>query len=91
MSGIGFTEILLLALLGLLVLGPRRLPEVARTAGALIGRARSAWQDLRRELQQEMDSEHNRRIMEEAEKFRKDLEGPLDDGKEAGDGRNQGD
>lgn len=67
MFGIGFGELLLLALVALLVLGPRRLPEVARAAGQVIGRTRGAWHSLKREFQAEMDAEHNRRIMESAD------------------------
>ena len=63
MSGIGFSELLLLALIALLVVGPRRLPEIARTAGQLSRTARTAWQSLKSEFQVELDREHNRRIM----------------------------
>lgn len=74
MSGVGFTEILLLAVIGLLVLGPQRLPEIARVLGHWTGRARSAWNGLKRELQSEMDAEHNRKVLESARKARSDLE-----------------
>lgn len=74
MSGIGFTEILLLGLIGLIVLGPRRLPEIARMLGHWTGRARAAWNSLRQEIQSEMDAEHNRKILEAAKKARADLE-----------------
>ena len=43
MFDVGFTEILLLSLVGLLVLGPERLPRVARTLGGLARKARSSW------------------------------------------------
>ena len=63
MSGIGFSELLLLALIALLVVGPKRLPEIARTAGQLSRTARNAWQSLKSEFQAELDQEHNRRIL----------------------------
>jgi sec-independent protein translocase protein TatB len=65
MGGIGFSELLLLALIALLVVGPKRLPEIARTAGQLSRTARNAWQSLKSEFQAELDREHNRRIMAE--------------------------
>lgn len=83
MLGVGFTEVLLIALVALMVLGPRRLPELARTTGALVGRARSAWQSLRQEIDAELDAEHNRRILEEVEKLKGEIQGS---GSKNGDG-----
>lgn len=68
MFGVGFGELVLLALVALLIMGPRRLPEAARAAGQVIGRTRTAWHSLKREFQAEMDAEHNRRIIESADK-----------------------
>ncbi|WP_376694598.1 Sec-independent protein translocase protein TatB [Wenzhouxiangella sp. EGI_FJ10409] len=64
MGGVGISELLLLALILLLVVGPRRLPEVARTVGRWTRHARSAWVSLKSEFQEEMDRDHNRRILE---------------------------
>jgi Tat protein translocase TatB subunit len=47
MFDVGFSEIALVAVVALLVLGPERLPKVARTVGALVRRARSSWQGVR--------------------------------------------
>lgn len=94
MSGIGFSELVLLALIALLVVGPKRLPEIARTAGKLTRTLRGAWQNLKSEFQAEMDNEHNKRIMEEAAKARKDLENPFASLKpkpESDDARSEGD
>lgn len=64
MGGAGFTEMLLLAVIALIVVGPQRLPKIARTAGRLMRQARNAWQGLQSELQAELDADHNRKIME---------------------------
>lgn len=64
MGGVGLSELLLLAVITLLVVGPRRLPEVARTVGQWTRQARSAWASLKSEFQEEMDRDHNRRILE---------------------------
>jgi len=64
MNGVGFTEMLLLAIIALIVVGPHRLPKIARTAGRLTRQARNAWQNLQSELQAELDVEHNRKIMQ---------------------------
>ena len=54
MFDVGFAEIFLLALIGLIVLGPEKLPRVARTVGGLIRRARSSWYTLRRSIEAEL-------------------------------------
>ncbi len=64
MGGVGFSELLLLALILLLVVGPHRLPEVARTVGRWTRHARGALNSLKSEFHQEMDRDHNRRILE---------------------------
>lgn len=54
MFDVGFAEIFLLALIGLIILGPEKLPRVARTLGGLIRRARSSWYSLRRSIEAEL-------------------------------------
>ncbi len=66
MGGIGLTELILLAVIALLVVGPQRLPEIARTAGQLSKTARGAWQSLKSEFQTELDLDHNRKVMKQS-------------------------
>ncbi len=54
MFDVGFAELFLLALIGLLVLGPERLPRVARTLGGYIRKARSSWAGLRNTIESEL-------------------------------------
>ena len=50
MFGIGMTELLVIFVIGLVVLGPKRLPELARTLGKSLAEFRRASNDLRREF-----------------------------------------
>jgi sec-independent protein translocase protein TatB len=50
MFGIGMTELLVIFVIGLLVLGPKRLPELARSLGRTLAEFRRASTDLRKEL-----------------------------------------
>ena len=75
MFDIGFTEILLLSLVGLMVLGPERLPRVARTLGRMAQKARASWLSLRRQVEAEMRSEDMKIPLE---KFQKNIRDTVD-------------
>jgi len=57
MFDIGMGELGLIAVVGLLVLGPERLPRVARTTGALLRKARQSWQGVRADIERELAAE----------------------------------
>jgi len=59
MSGIGGSEFILLCLIGLLILGPERLPRVARQIGGWVGKARQMTRSLQRQLEEEVDVKKN--------------------------------
>lgn len=54
MFDIGFAEVFLLSVIGLLVLGPERLPAVARTLGSFVRKARLSYQNLKRTVEAEL-------------------------------------
>ena len=62
MSGIGFWELILLFVIGLIVLGPERLPRVANQLGTWLGQARRMSRVLKRQLEDELNLENNRNI-----------------------------
>ncbi len=56
MLDIGFTELLLIAVISLLVLGPERLPGALRTASMWLGRIRRSFNEVRTELERELNT-----------------------------------
>lgn len=54
MSSVGFSELFLLFIIGLLILGPERLPRVASQIGRWVGRARRTANQLRYQLEREI-------------------------------------
>lgn len=77
MFDVGFAELFLLALIGLLVLGPERLPRVARTIGGFVRKARASWISLRNTIESELSeadlSKPIKNVGEEFKKIGKDL------------------
>lgn len=65
MFDIGFWEILFIGVVGLLVLGPERLPTVATMAGQWIGRLRRFANHMRKEIRDELEAEHLKQVLEE--------------------------
>lgn len=65
MFDIGFAELLVIAVVGLLVIGPERLPGAIRTGSAWLNRLRRGFNDLKHEVQREL---HNDAVMEELRK-----------------------
>ena len=55
MSGVGFFELVILFMIGLVVLGPQRLPKVANQLGTWIGQARRMTRVMKRQLEDELD------------------------------------
>ncbi|GGX47285.1 Sec-independent protein translocase protein TatB [Saccharospirillum salsuginis] len=66
MFDIGFTELLVLAIIGIVVIGPERLPGVARTIGRALGQVRRTMSNFQNQLEQEVKlDELNKKIMAE--------------------------
>jgi sec-independent protein translocase protein TatB len=61
MFGISFSELLLVGLVALVVLGPERLPGAARTAGLWIGRLKRSFNAIKNEVEREIGADEIRR------------------------------
>jgi len=62
MFDIGFTELIVIGVVALIVIGPERLPKVARTAGHLYGRMQRYVSSVKSDISNEMQLEEMRRI-----------------------------
>lgn len=65
MFDIGFSELVVIALVALVVLGPERLPKAARLAGLWVRRARAHWYAVKSEFEQELVADELRRSLHE--------------------------
>ena len=65
MFDIGFAELIIIAVVGLLVIGPERLPSAIRTASLWLNRIKRGFNDIKQEVQQEI---HNDAVMQELRK-----------------------
>lgn len=66
MFDIGLSEILIIAIVALVVLGPERLPKAARLAGFWVRKARAQWYTVKAELESEIADEELKRSLKES-------------------------
>ncbi|SMG60106.1 Sec-independent protein translocase protein TatB [Paraburkholderia susongensis] len=79
MLDLGLTKMALIGVVALVVLGPERLPRVARTAGALFGRAQRYINDVKAEVTREIELDELRRMKTEFEKAASNVESTVQD------------
>ena len=67
MFDIGFSELLIIAVVALVVLGPERLPKAARFAGLWVRRASAQWYSVKSELERDLAAEELRKSLHDTE------------------------
>lgn len=83
MFDLGFSELLMIAVVALIVLGPERLPKAARFAGLWVRRARAQWYSVKSELERDLAADELRRSLNEAQDAFRDTEQSLREHSEA--------
>jgi len=84
MFDIGGLELLIIAVVGLLVIGPERLPETLRTLGLWLGRLRRSFVSVKSEIEKEIGMDevrrqlHNEAIMDQMKQIERDVRGNQD-------------
>jgi sec-independent protein translocase protein TatB len=71
---IGFTELMFVALVGLIVIGPERMPKVARTVGHLLGRLQRYVGDVKADINREMQLEELKKMQSQVIEQARDME-----------------
>lgn len=78
MFDVGFSELVLIGVVALLVLGPERLPKLARDVGRWVGRARRYMNHVREEIDREVELSELRRLRDEIEAKAREAVGEVD-------------
>ena len=83
MFDIGFSELVVIAVVALIVIGPERLPKAARTMGHLFGRLQRYVNDVKSDINREMELDELRKLQQEvksaAQGFQESVEGAARD------------
>lgn len=81
MFDIAFTELIIIAIVALIVIGPEKLPRVARTLGSLVGRMQryvsTVKQDIERELQLDDLKKLQRDVHQGSQTFKNEVENTI--------------
>lgn len=68
MFDVGFMELLVLTIVGMVVIGPERLPETARTVGKAVGKVKYFFNSMQKQIDQEIRMEElNKSIIKDTE------------------------
>ena len=74
MFDIAFSELLVIAVIALLVIGPEKLPKVARTAGVMFGRLQRYVNDVKADIQREVELDELKKLRSQFEDAAKSVE-----------------
>jgi sec-independent protein translocase protein TatB len=79
MFDIGFSELLVVGVVALIVVGPERLPKVARTAGLLLGRLQRYVGQVKADISREIQLEELKQLQSEMRETARDFERGMTD------------
>src|SRR4051812_17258898 len=78
MFDIGFSELLVIGVVALIVIGPQKLPRVARTVGHLLGRMQRYVADVKADINKEIELEELRKMRDSMQKAASDMQASVD-------------
>lgn len=74
MFDVGFSELVMVGLIALLVIGPERLPKAARIAGYWLGKTRTTIANVKAEIKQELHAEEMRQLLQQQQSIAEDMQ-----------------
>ena len=74
MFDIGFSEIVVIGVVALIVIGPERLPKVARTLGHMFGRLQRYVNEVKADINREMELDELRKLQSQVQSAARDIE-----------------
>lgn len=74
MFDIGFSELMVIGIVALIVIGPERLPKVARTLGHLLGRAQRYVHDVKSDINREIQLDELKKLQSQVTDSARELE-----------------
>src|SRR5690242_16440912 len=78
MFDIGFSELLVIGIVALIVIGPQKLPRVARTAGHLLGRLQRYVADVKADINREMELDELRKMRDSMQQAASEMHATVD-------------
>ena len=78
MFDIGFSELLVIGVVALIVIGPQKLPRVARTVGHLLGRLQRYVADVKADINREIELEELRKMRDSMQKAASEMQSSVD-------------
>ena len=78
MFDIGFSELVVIAVVALIVIGPERLPKAARTMGHLFGRLQRYVNDVKSDISREIELDELRKLQKEVQSAAQDLKSSVE-------------
>lgn len=77
MFDVAFSELVVIAVIALIVIGPEKLPKVARTMGAIAGRLQRYVSTMKADIEREMQFEELQKLQQEIRRNADDIQGEL--------------
>lgn len=84
MFDIAFTELVIVAIVALIVIGPEKLPKVARTLGSLAGRMQRYVATVKQDIERELELDELKRLQQDIQQGSEDVKQEIENSIHAG-------